>query len=183
MGQLRRGTVVLAWALATVLAGGVAWWAVGTVGRGSGSIDSSVLSGAQVASALAARQALVTPTPTGSPTPTTSPTTSPTVEPTPTTTPTAEPTATTPPPTEIARTWTVTGGVVSVSCLGDQITLLGATPSDGWGVERKSQGPGELKIEFDLHEEAETTVTARCVAGTPEAQVSNESEDDRSEDD
>jgi hypothetical protein len=179
MGQLRRGTVVLAWALATVLAGGVAWWAVGTVGRGSGSIDSSVLSSAQVASALAARQALVTPTPTGSPTPTTSPTTSPTVEPT----PTAEPTASTPPPTEIARTWTVTGGVVSVSCLGDQITLLGATPSDGWGVERKSQGPGELEIEFDLHEEAETTVTARCVAGTPEAQVSNESEDDRSEDD
>jgi hypothetical protein len=181
MGQLRRSAVVLAWVLATVLAAGVAWWAVGTVGRGSGSIDSAVLSSAEVASALAAQRALATPTPTptGSPTPTSSPT----VEPTPTTTPTPEPTVA-PPPTEVVRNWTVSGGVVSTSCLGDQITLLYATPSDGWGVEIKTSGPSELEVEFDLHEEAETTVTARCVAGTPEAQISDgESEGESSEDD
>ena len=184
MGHLRRSSVVLAWALATTLAAGVAWWAVGTVGRGSGSIDSAVLSNAEVASALAARQALSTPTPTPTRSPT--PTSSPTAEPTPTTTPTPEPTATatTPPPTEVVRNWTVTGGSLSASCLGDQITLLYATPSDGWGVEKKSEVPGELEIEFDRHEEAETKVTVRCAAGTPEAQISTgESEEENSDDD
>lgn len=174
---------MLAWVVATVLAAGVAWWAVGTVGRGSGSTDSSVLSSAQVASALAAERARPTATPTTTPTPTPTSTSSPTPEPTSTVGPTSDPTTTTP-PTEVARTWTVSGGVLSASCVGDQITLLYATPSDGWGVEIKSAGPTELEVEFDRHEEAETKVTARCVAGTPEAETSGDgSEDEHSEDD
>lgn len=160
----RRTAAVLAWAVATVLAGTVAWAAVGALGRGPGGAEGAVLSQGDVASALLAQRAAIaaasaspTATPTASPTPT--PAVSPTTEPPPTTTPV--------PPTEIARIWPVNGGQVSASCSGSTITLLGATPADGWGVETKNAGPAELEVEFD-RDGSETRVFASCVDGTPE---------------
>ena len=177
----RRTAAVLAWAVATVLAGTVAWAAVGALGRGPGGAEGAVLSQGDVASALLAQRAAIaaasaspTATPTASPTPTPTPTVSPTTEPPPTTTPV--------PPTEIARIWPVNGGQVSASCSGSTITLLGATPADGWGVETKNAGPAELEVEFD-RDGSETRVLASCVNGTPQMEVGGTSDEDRSGDD
>ena len=149
----RRAVIALAWVIATVLAAAVAWWAVSVVGRGPSASETSVLSQADVAADLAAERAAAT----ASSTPT----------PTPTSTPTATPDLTPPAGAAIARTWDVTGGQVSASCRGAEISLLGATPLDGWSMEVKHDGPQEVEVEF-RRGEAETGLNARCVDGTPQ---------------
>ena len=180
----RRTAAVLAWALSTLLAATVAWWAVGTVGRGPGGNEGSVRSQTDVAAELVAARAVQAAT--SSPTRSASPTPSPT--PTPTTGPSATPTVAPPPRTpqpvlaDIARTWTVEGGQVSASCRGQQITLIYATPQDGWGVETKNAGPDELLVEFG-RSDSETSVRAWCVEGTPQMEVVAERDGARSGDD
>lgn len=163
---LRRAGIVLAWVIATVLATGVAWWAVSVVGRGPSASETSVLSQADVAAQLETeRAAAATATPTTDPTPTPSAT-----EPTPSAT--TEPT-TTPASDEIARTWDVAGGQVSASCRGTVIGLLGATPRDGWSMEVKHDGPEEIEVEFSSGE-SETGLNARCVDGTPQMSLDDD---------
>jgi outer membrane protein TolC len=155
---VRRAAIALAWVVATALAAAVAWWAVSVVGRGPSALETSVLSQADVAAAFADERAAAA-------------TTTPTTDPTPTPTQTPTPTATTDPipPTggEIARTWDVSGGQVSAACRGTEISLLGATPLDGWSMEVKHDGPQEVEVEF-RRGEAETSLNARCVNGTPQ---------------
>jgi len=174
----RRTAAVLAWALSTLLAATVAWWAVGTVGRGPGSSEGAIRSQTDVAADLvaaraaqaAARSATPSASPTSGPTPTTTPTTEPSA------TPTAEPPPTTAPVLpDVVRTWTVDGGQVSASCRGQQFTLLYATPQDGWAVETKNAGPDELLVEFG-RADSETTLRAWCVNGTPQMEVGGTSD-------
>lgn len=181
----RRTAAVLAWALSTLLAATVAWWAVGTVGRGPGSSEGAIRSQTDVAADLvaaraaqaAARSATPSASPTSGPTPTTTPTTEPSA------TPTVAPPPRTPQPvlTDIARNWTVEGGQVSASCRGQVITFY-ATPQDGWAVETKNAGPDELLVEFG-RADSETSVRAWCVEGTPQMEVAAKSDGAGSRDD
>jgi len=168
--------VLLAWVVSTVLAAGVAWAAVGAVGRGPDA-DGDVLSRAEAEAALEARRAAASPGPSASPTPTAGPV-GPTASPDPTPTPTPTPTATTDPatpPDAVVRTWSVDGGAVSASCTGAAISLLYATASDGWAYEVKDQGPERVEVEFESGE-LEKTVRARCVGGAPEISTEDHSD-------
>ena len=162
---VRRAVIVLAWVVATVLAAGVAWWAVRVVGRGPSASETSVLSRADVAAELADARAAAAAAPTATPTPTPTPT--------PSQSATADPSPTPPPSADVARTWDVAGGQVSASCRGTAIGLLGATPLDGWSMEVKHDGPEELEVEFSRGE-TETGVKARCVDGTPQMRLEDD---------
>ena len=146
-----RGGALVAWALATLLTGVVVWWGVTLVGGQAGSGGTEVLSSAQVARALAAERASVatrTPSPTSTSTPT-------------------------PTSGEVARTVTVLGGRMGAVCRGDVVSLLYATPDDGWRVEVGSAGPEHLEVSFERREQ-ETEVHTRCVAGVPSSRVDSE---------
>lgn len=157
--------------LAVALAVSLTWRAVTLIGQGA---DPTVLSQAEVQAALATERAAAPADP--SPTPGTEPTTGPTVEPTATpgtTTPPTTPSATSP----VVRAWTVTGGQVGVSCEGATIALLYATPADGWSVDVKRSGPQEVEVELERGDD-DSSVRAVCVAGVPEQQADDGSDDD-----
>ncbi|MHB8186907.1 MAG: hypothetical protein ACYDDU_12660 [Dermatophilaceae bacterium] len=68
------------------------------------------------------------------------------------------------------RTVTVTGGQVSVRCIGASITLRIAQPDNGWRVELDASETANVQVTFkrgDTESAAETQVTAVCSAGTP----------------
>lgn len=165
-GRPRRVTrvgvvAVLTWVLAVVVGSAITWRALAVVDSGE---RTGVLSQSEVDAALVQARAPRTPAPSGTPTPAGTPT----AEPTPTTAPA-------PTTAEVARTWTVPGGIVAVSCRGEVITLLYATPSDGWTVEVGGAGPE--RVEVELHrDDAETKLSGTCVAGTPEPRI--DSDDD-----
>ena len=70
----------------------------------------------------------------------------------------------------MAKTWSVNGGAVSVSCSDQTISLLYASPQDGWRVEIEKRGPD--KVEVDLESAgAGTRVSATCVNGAPVATI------------
>lgn len=200
--QRSRVVLALVWLVATVLAATVAWWAVSAVGGERGEEGSGLLSQAEVAEELADQQ-LAGPAgqPTGQPTdagvspePTPSPTASASPEPPPgatstpetTTAPSDPGTAAPPAPpaspasVDVARVWDVTGGQVGASCTGATITLLYATPADGWSVEVEHAGPAELEVEFVRGGE-DSRLRAECVAGTPE--ITRSGDDDSGGDD
>lgn len=175
-----RAMVVLAWAVAALLAGGVAWWGVAAIGDDAVVARGGVLTESDVRAELARQRAAATagPSPTSDPTPTLtpSPTPDPTTGPTPSTDPDPSPTVPTTPPTtepvvqEVVRTWDVLGGQVAAACRGATISLLYATPLDGWTVEVKDAGPEHVEVE--LHrDESELTVRATCTDGIPTMQT------------
>lgn len=170
--------VVASWLLATALTGLVVWRAVAVLDSGT---RTSVLSGAQVSGLLASQTPtaggtsssstppITIPPATTASVPTTSAapaTSAPTVVP-----PTKTVSSSTPPPSPtaspVARTWTVTGGVVAASCTGSAISLLYATPSDGWRVKIEKRGPDSISVEFD-NGDHESKVRGSCVAGVPQ---------------
>ncbi len=146
-----RAVTFVGWAVAAVLAGWIAWWAVALIAGRPGTGSTGVLTQAQV-EALAAEQ---TTAPPGPPSP----------EPTPPGATSTSPSTSTAGP-EVVRTWTVPGGGVGAACRDTTITLLFATPDDGWTVEVKDAGPENLEIEF-RHGEDETTTLAACQGGIP----------------
>ena len=192
---------VLAWTLAVVAGGAIAWQALAAVDSGG---RTGVLSQHEVTAALDAALATASPAPTTpapttrapthaplaaltpapdppTPTPSSVPTPSATHPPAATTRPAPAgtvPPASVPAASAVARTWTVPGGIVAVACTGADITLLYATPSDGWTVEVGSTGPQHVEVQLQ-RDGAETKVSATCVAGTPEPRV--ESDDDASD--
>lgn len=202
----RAGIVaMLAWTLAVVAGGAIAWQALAAVDAGG---RTGVLSQSEVTAALEAARATasappsapapttaaprpdsgITPTPAADPataTPPPAPMSPPAATRAPHSTSEPEPAGTTAPTASastakvVARTWTVPGGVIGVSCSGAAITLLYATPSDGWTVELGSTGPQHVEVQLQ-RDGAETTLTGTCVAGTPESRL--ESDDERSDD-
>jgi hypothetical protein len=67
----------------------------------------------------------------------------------------------------VVQTWTVTGGTVSVSCQAAGISLVYASPQDGWRVEIEKRGPAT--VEVDLAREGQgTKLKATCVNGIPQ---------------
>ena len=147
--------------------------------------STNILSAPQVSERLSAATATSSPTPVvDTPTPVTSASVEPSQEPsdTPTsssstlpattrTTPRSTESATTvtstPPAIPVVQTWTVTGGTVSVSCQAAGISLVYASPQDGWRVEIEKRGPAT--VEVDLAREGQgTKLKATCVNGIPQ---------------
>ncbi len=154
---------VLGWALAAVLAGAVAWWAVAIAG-GRSEGGEGVLTRAQVTAELAAQTA---PTDATSPASPTSP------GPTTTATPSASP-----PPREVVRTWAITGGTVGAACQGRTIALVFATPAEGWTVEAIDPGPDQVEVDF-RRGESETGLRAWCSEdGVPVVEARPDDRDD-----
>jgi len=65
-------------------------------------------------------------------------------------------------------TWTGASGKVTARCKDQDISLVAATPSDGFGVDVKDRGPTQLLLEFERKDAgAETHIRATCVDGSP----------------
>ena len=68
------------------------------------------------------------------------------------------------------RTFSATGGQVSVRCIGERIQLRIAQPENEWRVQVEKTGPSEVEVVFrpgDEEHRGGTKVTAVCVGGTP----------------
>ncbi len=81
-----------------------------------------------------------------------------------------------PPSASRTRTVSVSGGRVAVSCSGSRISLLYASPDQGWQVEVGDAGPEKVEVHF--HQRAggdrETEVSARCAGGSPQVSTGGE---------
>lgn len=181
MPQNRRNGVVavLSWVVAVVVTGAIAGRAVAVLDAGSA--RSGLLSQAEVVGALATARAAASAAPAPTPTPAPSdpgPSAGPSGGGSPTSLPPAvpsghqavRPTTAPPPAAQVVRTWPVTGGTVAASCRGATISLLYATPQDGWTVDVGSAGPDQVKVELKMSGQ-ETKVTAVCVGGVPQDTV------------
>jgi hypothetical protein len=76
------------------------------------------------------------------------------------------------------RTYSATGGQVTVRCTDKTIQLRIAQPDNGWRVEVGKAGPDEVQVTFRSGQddsEGGTQVTAVCVAGTPVFKVESQS--------
>ena len=170
------------WLLATAVTSLVVWRAVAAFDDGT---STNILSAPQVVERLSAATATSTPTPVvQTPIPATSASVEPSEEPsdTPTSTSSTTPATTrttprstgsattvtsTPSAIPVVKTWTVTGGTVSVSCQAAAISLVYASPQDGWRVEIEKRGPAT--VEVDLAREGQgTKLKASCVNGIPQ---------------
>ena len=76
----------------------------------------------------------------------------------------------------VVRTWSGSGGSVTVSCTGRTIRLRGASPEDGWRVERGSDGPEEVEITF-VREQTQVQVQSSCSGGRPVFHVEKDSDE------
>ncbi|WP_263729454.1 hypothetical protein [Cellulomonas sp. SG140] len=165
------------WLLGVAVTGVIASRAVAvldTETSRSGVLSRTEVDRALVAARAAASAAATRPAPTGTPTaspPVATPAAAPEATP-PTERPLPPPPASAPPrtPVAVARTWTVPGGTVAASCTGAAISLLYATPLDGWTVEVGAAGPDHLEVEL-RQSGAETKVTAVCGGGVPQQTV------------
>jgi hypothetical protein len=75
------------------------------------------------------------------------------------------------PPQVQSRSWEFDGGRVGASCSGSVISVLYATPDDGWHMQQVDGGPAQLEYRFYEEEEHLTRFTAQCVSGAPVAQI------------
>jgi hypothetical protein len=66
-------------------------------------------------------------------------------------------------------TWTGASGKVTARCKDGGIALVAATPSDGFGVDVKDNGPIQLLLEFEPKRDTggESHIRATCVDGSP----------------
>jgi hypothetical protein len=108
--------------------------------------------------------ALATPSRTPSRTATTAPTSA----------PTKKPGGSSPKPAATAqtelRTWSGVAGSVTVSCTGRTVRFKGASPNDGWHVERGDDSGDSIEVKFEKNE-TEVQVHATCVGGVPRFQA------------
>ena len=82
-----------------------------------------------------------------------------------------------PRPAPEVRTWQGAAGAVSARCLGARISLVSASPADGWRMEVDKRGPEEVRVHFERGEtddesesephEREAQVDAWCRGGVP----------------
>lgn len=72
-------------------------------------------------------------------------------------------------PTAQRRTWQGAGGLVTVECVGDAISLVATSPDAGFVVDPEDRGPDEVRVAFEGQGEEgrETSVRARCEGGLP----------------
>ncbi len=177
------GVAAASWVLATAVTSFVVWRAVAVFNDGT---STNILSVPQVSERLEAATAipaaatsattsqtvtLTTATPsTDDPSETTAPSSPTTSAATRTTSRSSGPVTTAPPQssaTPVVKTWTVTGGTVSVSCQAQAISLIYASPQDGWRVEAEKHSTDRIDINFDRIGQG-TEMRAACVSGVPQ---------------
>ncbi len=115
--------------------------------------------------------------------PTTAPTTGPTTGPTSSAVPPpSEPPPTSPPPSGApdqpgpqrrTSSWQGEAGLLRVSCTGPALRLEGASPSDGWVVDKNEQkGGSELEVRFRSADgDRRVEIEVACVDGVPDFNV------------
>jgi len=163
-------TAPLAWAGVVAIVALVAWWVIDDVGE-------SVL-------AQPARE-VITPTPDASDSESSESSTGSTAG------PTDGPSSSAPPPTSSApttststpgstdgpeqstsvrtSTWQGEEGLLRVSCTGPDLQLEGATPQDGYEIDKNERRSGsELEVRFrSIDGDRRVEIEARCVDGVP----------------
>lgn len=78
-------------------------------------------------------------------------------------------------PAPVDQVYRVAGGQVGCRCTGQQVSLNGAWPDDGWTVKSStSDGDTRLRVEFES-DDARTRVEAICVDGGPSVTVEDDS--------
>jgi hypothetical protein len=187
------------WLAVAVALGAVTWYAVGAVIDPSTS-GTGVLTQTQVADSLASASAAArtpatgpssTPGPGPSPTPTPpggagtgqtgaggGPASSPQPSrPATPSRPAASPAVTGGGPIPVARSWQVPGGQVGALCRGQAMSLLYATPADGWTVQVETIAPDRFALEFQRGDR-DTSLQARCVNGEPVASAESDGGDE-----
>jgi hypothetical protein len=65
-----------------------------------------------------------------------------------------------------SATFTASGGTATVSCQGSTISLVTATPNDGYALTVQSAGPSIVVVVFDGGRRS-STIRARCSYGRP----------------
>jgi hypothetical protein len=67
------------------------------------------------------------------------------------------------------RTWQGAGGLVTVECDGETISLVSSSADAGFLVDPEKRGPDEVRVAFEGQgdEGRETSVRARCEGGVP----------------
>lgn len=158
---LRRLVMVVAWLLATALAGVLAWTAVSRLGR-EGTTAARPLSASDVRARLS-RASAVTEAPRPA-----------AASAMPRSTPRATATTSTPPTApgladpRASRSWQLAGGTLAVACRGVSIELLYASPLDGWVYQVDPQPPRTITVEFSSAQRT-VSLSARCRNGSPVA--------------
>jgi hypothetical protein len=155
------------WALSVITVAGLAWFAIDSAGRSvSGSQNLTVV--AANADGSGGSQ-----TGTGSSTGPGRSTIGLATGPDGSTTPSAAATTTSPPAPQrpasqpVSRTYSGSGGRVTVTCTGSIASLESASPSSGWSMTVEEAGPQEVEVQFGHGSDSALTVQGRCVAGAP----------------
>ena len=158
-------TLVVAWLLATALVGAVTWTAVSRLGSDTAA---AVLSSAEVHHRLATSAPAVSPTPRSHliPLGVLRSGRDPTVHPS--------------QPPARSRSWQLTGGSVGAACRGSSISLLYASPLDGWAYRLEHQAESGLAVGF-TRGLAREDLEARCEHGVPTRVTGDEGPGDRGE--
>jgi hypothetical protein len=163
--------VAIAW-VGVVAAGSAVTWVVidragqqVTAGAGTGPTQPPTVGTVGPApTAVATRSRKPSATPTSTPSAGHTSTTAPSTP----TSPSARPPKSSPAVHTVTRTWSGAPGTVTVSCTGGTAQFKGASPNDGWTVERGDDGGVEVTFR---NGESEVQVHATCVAGEPRFQV------------
>ena len=92
---------------------------------------------------------------------------------TPSDSPSPRPTDTSQPVVPQVRSWQGAAGVVTARCEGRAISLVSASPSNGWAIKVDKSGPREVRVEFETggDDELRTRVRGRCAVGAPRFEV------------
>lgn len=90
----------------------------------------------------------------------------------PTAPPATTPPTTAPPPTNSSSVadYTTPGGTAEFGCAGDIVTLLSASPADGYQMYVTSDGPRQAQVYF-VNPQYQDSITATCVNGQPSGQT------------
>jgi hypothetical protein len=67
------------------------------------------------------------------------------------------------------RSWQGAAGTVTARCVGSRISLVSASPNNGWRIDVEGRGPQEVEVEFETggDNERRTKVEGRCADGIP----------------
>ena len=163
------------WVVVVLAGSGVAWVAIDQAGQQVTVVGPSIVPSVRAQTIAPVprtshtpkptRQATLTPTPAPASSSPARPTVRPTARPAPTK-------ASTPASRTRVRSWNGAAGTVTVSCTGTDLRLIGATPADGWRVERETTR-SEITVKFE-QESREVHVQAHCSQGTPVFRVESD---------
>lgn len=154
---------VTAWVVVVALGSTMVWAVISRAGEG-------VVASNDPDPAADSSAADVEPSsPSPSPTPTDTPTSTSTPSPSRTPSPTGSP----PTPAVERGTWEGAAGRVVVQCVGATISLVGAQPYGGYGIEVDARGPSRVEVEFERADDSDSRrrVRATCLDGLPRFEI------------